>query len=53
VLGLGVDDVGERAAPVGLDYRRAGVVAGSFNRQDHVPVIALLAVREANRAVSH
>jgi hypothetical protein len=52
VLGLGVDDVGEDATPVGLDDCRAGVVAGSFYRKDHGSVIALRAVRFVHRSVS-
>jgi hypothetical protein len=45
VLGLGVYDVGEDAAPVGLDYRRAGVVAGRFYRKDHGSGYSTLVVR--------
>ena len=52
VFGLGVDDVGEDATPVGLDDCCAGVVAGSFYRKDHGSVIALRAVRFAHPAVS-
>jgi len=40
VLGLGVDDVRERPAPVGLDDRGAGVVARGLYGQDHGMFIA-------------
>jgi hypothetical protein len=40
VLGLGVDDVREGAAPVGLDDGGAGVVAGGLYSQDHGVFIA-------------
>ena len=43
VLGLGVDDVGEGATPVGFHDRRAGVVAGGLYSEDHGSFIAFRA----------